>query len=107
MAVFTVYGASDDLVEAEGVPGADEFNAVSRHWVGLLVSPDDERMLVYVDYRRNGCWTTTVGRWEEDVALPDWDIKISSDDDLCRYSTYMEITVPEGTTLTEVSPKDY
>ena len=101
MAVVEVYGASDDLVEIEGIEGADEFNT-DGNWTGVLIAPDGATALLYVDYRRNGCWTVTLGRWEEDYALPDWEVKIASDDSLCSYSTVAYITVPDGTTVSEL-----
>jgi len=101
MALLTVYGASDDLVEISGIKGADEFNC-NGSWVGVIEAPDGDTALLYVDYRNNGCWTVTVGRFEEDYKLPTWAVVISSKDELCRYSTYAEIIVPDGTTVKEL-----
>lgn len=107
MATLTVYGASDDLIEAEGIEGADEFYAdPSGSWVGLLTAPDGATALLYVDYRSNGCWTVALGRYEEDYALPGWPVEITSKDSECSYSTYARITVPEGTLLTPATEAD-
>lgn len=103
MATLTIYGASDDLVEVEGIEGADEFNC-NGSWVGVLEAPDGGTAFVYVDYRNNnGCWTVTLGRWEEDYALPTWPVTITSNDEACRYSTFATIEVPDGTTIKQVS----
>lgn len=102
MAEVTVYGASDDLVEIEGINGADEFNCDGK-WVGVLEAPDGGTALLYVDYRDNGCWTVTIGRFEEEYALPAWPVVFTANDKECKYSTYATITVPDGTTITSLT----
>ena len=98
---LTIYGASDDLVEADGIEGADEFGT-SGHWIGMIVAPGGDTAMIYVDYRRNGCWTVALGRYDEDYALPSWGVEIVSDDSLCGYSTVARIRLPKGSTLQEV-----
>lgn len=101
MAVLTVYGASDDLVEIDGIEGADEFSVPSDgHWSGVLTAPNGDTAILYVDYRDNGTWTVALGQWEEEYDLPEWAVKITVNKDLCRYSTYAEIVVPDGTKIT-------
>jgi len=102
MATVTVYGAGDDLVEIDGIEGADEFST-NGHWVGVLEAPDGDTALLYVDFRDNSCWTVTIGRYEEEYALPTWPIVLTSNDKECKYSTFATITVPDGTKVTEVS----
>jgi hypothetical protein len=102
MAKLTVYGASDDLVETSGIDGTDEFDITSESsWSAVIQAPSGETAMLYVDLRRNGCWTVSLGRYEEDYALPSWPVSVISDDSICRYSTYAEIIVPDGSTLTE------
>lgn len=103
MAKLTVYGASDDLVELDGIDGADEFSIGNKDsWTGVLVAPNGETALLYVDYRRNGCWTTALGLYEEDYSLPDWPVTITVDaKNGSSYSTYMTVEVPDGTTVKE------
>ena len=100
MATLLIYGASDDLVEATGIKGADEFST-DGHWTGVLESSDGDTALVYVDYRDNGCWTVSLGLFEEDHHLPDWRVSVFSDEDLCKYSAIASIEVPDGTTIKE------
>jgi len=102
MAKVTFYGASDDLVEVEGIEGADEFSPEKDGWVGVLESPDGDTALVYVDYRHNGTWTVSLGIYEEDYLLPAWPITTEVRPDLCRYSTHVTVEVPDGTTIKEV-----
>lgn len=100
MSTLTIYGASDDLVEASGIEGADEFSTTGR-WVGTIVAPDGQTALVYVDYRDNGTWTVALGQYEEDYALPAWEVRFVVNPALCAYSTVAHIDVPDGTTITE------
>lgn len=102
MATITISGASDDLVEVSGVPGEDEFSAVSGNWRGIIVAPDGATAIVYVDLRHNACWTVALGQYEEDYSLPDWPVSIAVDEELCRYSTRALIEVPDGTTIEEL-----
>jgi len=99
MATLTVFGSSDDLIEVDGVEGADEFNDTSGHWRGIIEAPDGATAIVYVDLRRNGTWTVALGQYEEDYPLPNWPVSITVDEDLCAYSTKATIEVPEGTTI--------
>ena len=98
MATVTISGASDDLVEIEGIDGADEFYADSKdHWEGILEAPDGEAAIVYVDFQKNGTWTVALGQYEEDHALPSWPQSYASE----GYTVIATIEVPEGTTIRE------
>ena len=101
MAKLTVYGASDDLVEIAGIEGADEFTT-NGHWQGVIEAPNGDTAILYVDYRDNGCWTATLGRFEEDYALPQWPSTLTSNDKECKYATYLTVEVPDGTTIKEL-----
>jgi hypothetical protein len=101
MAKVRVYGSSDDLIEVEGIEGEDEFNETKGGWVGVLESLDGDTALLYVDYRKNGTWTVTLGLWEDDYILPAWPIRLYSDKAVNGYSVVAEITVPDGTTVSE------
>lgn len=100
MSTVTIYGASDDLVEVEGIEGADEFNC-DGHWKGVIESPDGGTALVYVDYRDNGTWTVTLGQYEEGWHLP-FAITLGTAMGMCSYSTVAQIEVPEGSKISEV-----
>lgn len=102
MAKVTIYGASDDLIEIDGIEGADEFNEVSGHWRGVLEAPDGEAAIVYVDYRPEGTWTVALGQFEEQLTLPAWPQSFEVDENLCEYSVKATIEVPDGTTIKEL-----
>lgn len=101
MATVTIYGASDDLIEIDGIDGADEFNDTSGHWRGILEAPNGETALVYVDLRPGSVWTVALGQFEEDYELPKWKQRYETDFDLCTYSVKATIEVPDGTTIRE------
>lgn len=104
---FTIYGASDDLVETSGVPGCDEFSAwrpdaeVNASFV--LSGPGGSMRIVatYAPGNLAGCWAFAPMQLDEGVPFPDWPIRITHDEirGKVAYSTRLEIEVPEGTTL--------
>lgn len=102
MATVTIYGASDDLIEVEGIEGADEFNDTSGHWRGVLEAPSGEAAIVYVDYRPEGIWTVALGPFEDGLLLPNWPQSFAVDPSNCEYSVTATIEVPDGTTITEL-----
>jgi hypothetical protein len=102
MPELKVYGHSDDLIELDGIKGADEFSKPSGAWVGVLEAPNGDTALLYVDYRHNGCWTASLGIYEEGYKLPEWPVTVTTDAKYANeYSTLTTITVPEGTTVRE------
>ncbi len=101
MEKVTIFGASDDLIEIDGILGADEFSKPRGAWTGILEAPNGETALVYVDYRRGGTWTVALGQYEEDYALPEWPQHYETDFDLSTYSVKATIEVPDGTTIRE------
>lgn len=102
MAKVTIYGASDDLIEVEGIDGADEFNDTSGHWRGLLEAPNGEAAIVYVDYRPDGTWTVALGVFEEGILLPAWPQSFEVNPANCEYSVTATIEVPDGTRISEI-----
>ncbi len=99
MAKILISGSSDDLVEIEGVEGADEFSlGTGDGWTGILEAPNGETALVYVDYRPGGTWTVALGQFEEDYKLPAWPQSFVADG---GYSVVATVEVPDGTTIRE------
>lgn len=100
MKTVTIYGASDDLVEVEGVPGADEFGAYSsRAHVGyfeLISESTMGRLRVHCIY--DGCWHFSFGQVEEGDPWPQWPISTTFD----GYSAKHSIEVPDDTTCTDL-----
>lgn len=82
------YGASDDLIEVEGIRGADEFNVygdgphMARFNLGGM-------MRIHAIY--DGCWSFAVGMVDEEIPLPDWPVRLTSE----GYSMVLEIDVPD------------
>lgn len=90
-AVF--YGASDDLIEVEGVKGGDEFGAYrsdgSRYHGSFNLGG---LMRVHAIY--DGCWSFAVGQVDEDIPLPDWPVRVRWPGGR-GYSTRLEVDVPD------------
>ena len=94
-AVF--YGASDDLIEIEGIKGADEFGMpfsdtridVSFPFVLGGV------MKVYALY--DGCWHFSIGPVGEGIPLPNWPVRYKLHER--GYSVQLEIDVPDNIKL--------
>lgn len=89
-AVF--YGVSDDLVEVEGVKGADEFGvyATESRYRGCWNLGG--RLRVHAVY--DGCWSFAVGQVDESIPLPDWPVRLKWPGGR-GYSTRLEIDVPD------------
>jgi hypothetical protein len=101
MSRITFYGASDDLVEVTGYI-YDEFGVgMSGVWEGALVDSHGEGLRVSIVYTSEGTWSAGVAPLDEEVPLPLWPISFEMAE--TGYSTAISITVPDGTTLTEVS----
>lgn len=100
MSRITIYGASDDLVEVTGHID-DEFGVGSNGvWEGELIAPSGEGLRVSIVYTSAGTWSAGIAPLDEDVPLPLWPVGLEVAE--TGYSTAIGITVPEGTTLTEV-----
>jgi hypothetical protein len=91
--VVTIYGASDDLVEIDGCPGADEFGAFQ---------PDDKNLVhasfvlggqMRIRALYDGCWSFAVGQVDEAILLPDWPVTTTQHDH--GYSTLLTIIAPK------------
>lgn len=99
--IVTIYGASDDLVEFEGAIN-EEFNTYGP-WTGLLVDPKyGDSLIVRAEYCKAGAnseWTLSV----ENTDRPcEWPIRFGKRPDRDE-DPAIHITVPDGTTITEVS----
>jgi hypothetical protein len=109
MTVIRFYGASDDLIEVEGCPGADEFNSYEKRymWHGDLIAPGGrESMRIHAIY--DGCWAFAIGQTGESVPLPDWPVHFTQSyrgDGTPGYSAVLDVEAPEGTRLDNVWPK--
>ena len=78
MKTFSISGASDDLVETNGITGCDEFSIIKDGpWMTCLTIQAEGRTLdVHVIY--NGYWAFAVGSSDGDSdEQPDWPIRRS------------------------------
>lgn len=107
MKTLSVYGSSDDLIEMEGIEGADEFNPKGfRDSDDIMASFDVvsgvDGLRIYAIY--DGCWSFAVGQTNDSYPLPDWPIRITNEHD---YSVRLEIDCPDDARVTQNKvPKD-
>ncbi len=102
------YGASDDLIEIEGVKGADEFGAYNSS-SGNVVNATFilGAIAVYAIYGEGGTWAFAVGRIDEDVPLPNWPIRLrQGTEEESTYSVVLEIDVPDDVAVKRISETD-
>lgn len=94
----TIYGANDDLVEVRGaIDGAGEYTA-DGPWLGTLVSPDGDALIVEVEFDRRDSdseWTIAV---RNTGTFPGWPIRFATRPDR-EDDPAVVITVPAGTVL--------
>lgn len=92
------YGASDDLVEVEGIKGGDEFTVDNKDGATFVLGG---RIRIRLEYGRGGVWTATIGQVNADVPLPsapDWFIRVSRHPQV-DYSVRVEVECPDDATL--------
>jgi hypothetical protein len=102
---INITGASDDLIEFDGVPDYDEFcNSGSSpiKFSGNLIAPDGSGVRVIVIYdsqgpESSGCWSVAVGKIDEDTDYPEWPTVVSKGDR--DYNTLVTVEAPDGTIL--------
>ena len=90
-AVF--YGGSDDLIEVEGVKGAEEFNVYGDGPMMARFNLGGQMRIaaLYIE----GCWSFAIGQVDESIPLPDWPVRIEQHQSV-EYSTRLEIEVPNN-----------
>jgi hypothetical protein len=94
------YGASDDLIEIDGVKGGDEFGAwfnSEELMQGCFVLGGV--MKIYAIY--DGCWHFSIGPVDEDIEMPDWPIRYKLHER--GYSVQLEIDVPDNVAVFKLS----
>ena len=94
MAQLIFYGASDDLIEVEGV-FEEEYPAEKGTF--LVVAGDGRQAKVRVTYENEGCWS--VATWPVDDDIAGFESRVEFD----RYSARLILDVPEQT---KVHPLD-
>ncbi len=91
MKTLKIYGASDDLVEMDGIAGADEFNCYKDESLlaTFVLKADNERLRIHAIY--DGSWCFALGQVEEDDPMPPWPVRRT----WSGYSEHVEIDVPD------------
>lgn len=95
MPTLTVYGASDDLIEADGIDGADEYNAVDGGRLEVT-GPNGQRFYIYAVNTPGAVWLVGVTQVDEDIPIPNWPMTLRQSK-ACRYSSELVVDCPEGT----------
>jgi len=96
-----MYGYSDDLVEVEGLAGADEYSAdgwrdIASAATFRLLGPQHS-CRIHAIYDDRACWSFAVAPLEEGRPLPPWPVRLSLSD--CGRSAVLEMDVPAGTRI--------
>lgn len=99
MATLKISGASDDLIEIDGTVSEEFYANPDGHFEARIKDPEGNKARLFVTYGPQGTWIPSLALWDEGVALPDWDARISADFNSCDYSTVLTLTVPEGTKI--------
>lgn len=106
--LVTFFGASDDLIEIAGCPGADEFyvNEKDEGWFKLIHDDGQgsiEGLIVTVQYRWLPTWTVGLTLLDEGIPLPPWPIRIDyGKEPSPNYSPMLSVDAPEGTYLERI-----
>lgn len=77
MKTLKMYGASDDLIEAEGLPGCNEFDAdgVGDSQGRFHVSSGEDSIIIHAVYDGSWCFAVGSGHDGSDYSkMPDWKI---------------------------------
>ena len=97
MKILKFQGYSDDTFGEYKETGIDYDNCASGSPIRFRLDSSEGSMLVVGQYARNdtSCWDIGIGQIDEDVPIPEWDMKFSAE----GYSTVLTIKVPDDTTL--------
>jgi hypothetical protein len=93
--MLKIYGASDDLVEIEGIV-SEELGAYDKPRVVTVGDRETGGCVVVAEYaveNRAGVWSMSVSQIDEDVPIP-WPVSIAVEH---GYSVAVVIDCPSGT----------
>jgi len=85
-----IYGASDDLIEIEGIEGGGEFDTCSDNDPPKTFRIESKEGRIRLHCIYDGCWCFALGMVDEDDDIPRWHIVINYE----GYTQEMTITVP-------------
>lgn len=91
-------GHSDDTFGEYGVTNDDIDNCGSGEPIQCVVEAGNTALIVTGQYNRvgTGTWDIGISLKDEELSLPDWDIRVSFE----GYTTVIEIDVPDDVELT-------
>lgn len=104
MKTLKIYGASDDLIEAEGLPGCDEFDAdgVGCCQAKFEVTSGDDSIIIHAVYDGAWCFAVGSGHDRSDYSkMPDWKITRTWGADT-PYSETLLIECPDDAELQDL-----
>ena len=109
MRTLKFYGASDDLFEVEGTKAGEpdeigSFNSITA----VKIANDHAGLIVVGVYAAHddmpkgmpGCWTIGICPLDEDIPLPDWQMKWSLSD--LGYSPLLAIETPDDARVSQI-----
>lgn len=111
MKTLSMYGASDDLIEVEGIEGADEYNGMahgkSPYVMSFKVTSPSEPLGLEIHVCYAGGWSFAVQPTEDSdldfCEFPAWPIRRSWGGGR-GYSELLEIDVPDDAMIEEQKP---
>lgn len=91
------HGYSDDTFGEYGITNEDVDNCASMKPIQCIIRSGTDGLIVTGQYSRNnnGCWDIGIGQLNEDVPLPNWNMRFVAD----GYSTILYIEVPDDAAL--------
>lgn len=100
MKTLKIYGYSDDLIEAEGISGAEEFEVDFGRTLPteLFVDSEDAIIVIYAIYNGYWCFAVSPGKGDGTESMPDWKITRSWGTEE-GYSETLEIECPDDAVL--------
>lgn len=105
MKTLKVYGASDDLIEIDGLNGRDEFGAYPKGNYAGYMALRSRGVCVHIHAIYDGSWAFAVCPQDGDYEKsPDWPIRRTFGADV-PYSETLEIDVPDDAVIEWVGRK--
>jgi len=102
MKTLVVYGSSDNIITATGIPGGNEFyssNPNNNNAIQAALSVGGKVVILALYW--NGVWSFSISQIDENVPLPaDWAIRLAPHRN--GYSMEVQMDVPDDTALSEI-----
>lgn len=98
MVTLRFSGYSDDVFGEYKEVKEEIDNCASGKPIQCRISSSEGELLVagQYDQNKNGCWSISLSQVEEDVPIPNWPVRFSSE----GYTAVLEIDVPDDYKVT-------